>query len=74
VGAEVMVGAAGGGGVAITGGAAAQTEAWAQWEFGHQDRIRLRTGVGQWRSLRGQTQSTPLINVSLGYAFGTVSR
>ena len=74
VGAEMLVGAAGGGGVAITGGAAAQTEAWAQWEFGHQDRIRLRTGVGQWRSLRGQTQSTPLINVSLGYAFGTVSR
>ncbi|QPF72346.1 hypothetical protein G8A07_04960 [Roseateles sp. DAIF2] len=74
IGAEMMVGAAGGGGVAISGGAAAQAEAWAQWEFGAQDRIRLRTGVGQWRSLRGQTQSTPLVNVSLGYAFGAVTR
>ncbi|HEX2012284.1 MAG TPA: hypothetical protein VJN44_15225 [Roseateles sp.] len=73
-GAELMVGAAGGGGVAISGGAAAQAEAWAQWEFGKQDRVRLRTGVGQWRSLRGQTQSSPLVNVSLGYAFGAVSR
>ena len=74
VGAELMVGAAGGGGVAITGGAAMQTEAWAEWALGDEGRLRLRTGVGQWRSLRGQTQSSPLVNVSLGYAFGSVQR
>jgi hypothetical protein len=74
VGAELLVGAAGGGGVAVSGGAVAQTEAWAEWRFGQSDRVRLRTGVGQWRSLRGQTQSSPLVNVSLGYAFGTVNR
>jgi hypothetical protein len=74
VGAELLVGAAGGGGIAVSGGAVAQAEAWAQWDFGSQDRVRLRAGVGQWRSLRGQTQSSPLLNLSLGYAFGAVTR
>lgn len=75
LGAELQVGAGGGGGIAIQGGAVAQAEAWAQWDFGSQDRVRLRAGVGQWRTLRGgQTQSSPLINVSLGYAFGAVTR
>ncbi len=74
VGAELLVGAAGGGGVAVTGGAVAQAEAWAEWRFGESERLRLRTGVGQWRTLRGQTQSSPVVNVSLGYAFGALSR
>jgi hypothetical protein len=75
LGAELMVGAAGGGGVAIQGGATMQTEAWAEWRFGKDERLRLRTGVGQWRTLRGEnTQSSPLVNVSLGYAFGTATR
>jgi len=74
LGAEMLVGAGGGGGLAVSGGAIAQGEAWAQWSFGPQQRVRLRTGVGQWRSLRGQTQSSPLVHVSLGYAFGAVSR
>ncbi len=73
-GAGLMLGAAGGGGVAVSGGAAAQSELWAQWRFGEQQRNRLRVGVGQWRSLRGQTQSTNTVDISLGYAFGSVSR
>ena len=71
VGIEAMVGAAGGGGVAVGGGAVAQAEAWAQWEFEH---LRLRAGVGQWRTIRGSGQSSPLFNLSLGYAFGTLAR
>jgi hypothetical protein len=74
VGAELMVGAAGGGGVDIHGGAAMQGEAWAEWVFGSEGRLRLRTGLGQWLSLRGKTQSSPLLNLSLGYAFGTLQR
>lgn len=74
VGAELLVGAAGGGGIDIVGGATAQAEAWAQWSFGQEERLRLRVGAGQWRTLRGRTQSTPLLNISLGYAFGTVQR
>lgn len=74
LGAELMVGAGGGGGVAVSGGAIMQGEAWAEWSFGEARRLRLRTGVGQWRSLRGQTQSSPMVNVSLGYAFGTLQR
>lgn len=74
MGAEVLVGAAGGGGVDINGGAAMQAEAWGEWVFGAEGRLRLRTGLGQWRTLRGQTQSSPLVNVSLGYAFGTLQR
>lgn len=73
-GAELLVGAAGGGGVAIQGGAVAQAEAWAQWQFGAQDRVRLRAGVGQWRTLRGHTQASPLVHLALGYAFGAVHR
>jgi len=74
VGVEALVGAAGGGGVAVAGGAVAQAEAWAQWSLGSEQRWRLRAGLGQWRSLRGETQASSLVNVSLGYAFGTLTR
>lgn len=71
-GAEALVGAGGGGGVAVGGGAIGQAEAWAQLEA---DRLRLRLGVGDWRTLRGaDQQSSPMINLSLGYAFGTLAR
>ena len=73
-GGGLMLGAAGGGSVAISGGATAQSELWAQWRFGDQQRTRLRVGLGQWRSLRGQTQSANTLDVSLGYAFGSVNR
>lgn len=72
VGAEALVGAAGGGGVKVGGGAVAQAEAWAQWQLS--ERLRLRAGVGQFRTLRGHDQSSPLTHVQLSYAFGTLQR
>lgn len=74
VGAELMAGAAGGGGVAVAGGAVAQGEAWTQLNLGQEERLRLRVGLGQWRSLRGDKQSSSLLNVSVGYAFGSLTR
>ena len=71
-GLEGMVGAAGGGKVAVGGGAVMQVEGYAQWELA--EHLRLRAGLGQWRTLRGSGQSSPLFNVSLGYAFGTLAR
>lgn len=72
VGAELLVGAAGGGGVKVGGGAVTQAEAWAQWPVS--ERLRLRAGVGQFRTLRGHDQSTPLAHLQLSYAFGTLQR
>ena len=72
VGGEVLVGAAGGGGVKVGGGAVTQAELWAQWALG--ERLRLRAGVGQFRTLRGNDQSTPLTHVQLSYAFGALQR
>ncbi len=72
VGAEWLVGAAGGGGIQVGGGAVTQAELWAALPLG--ERLRLRAGVGEWRTLRGQTQSSPLASVSLNYAFGTLQR
>lgn len=72
VGAEWLVGAAGGGGVQVGGGAVTQAELWAQWPVG--ERLRLRTGVGEFRTMRSSSQSTPLAHVGLSYAFGTLQR
>ncbi|MCE4537254.1 hypothetical protein LXT12_08330 [Pelomonas sp. P7] len=72
VGAEWLVGAAGGGGVAVGGGAVTQAEVWAQWQLA--ERLRLRAGVGEFRTLRHRQQSTPLTHLSLSYAFGTLQR
>jgi len=71
-GLEGMVGAAGGGSVVVGGGAVVQVEGYAQWELA--EHLRLRAGVGQWRTLRSSGQSSPIFNVSLGYAFGTLAR
>ncbi|MDN3921340.1 hypothetical protein [Roseateles violae] len=71
VGAEALLGAGGGGGLAVGGGAIAQWELWAQRDW---DRLRLRAGLGQWRSLASSDQSTPLLNLSLGYAYGVPGR
>jgi hypothetical protein len=70
-GAEALVGAAGGGGVDVSGGTVAQGELWAQWEG---ERLRLRAGVGEWRTLRSGGQSSPLVEISLGYAYGVLGR
>ena len=60
--------------VAVAGGAVAQGEAWSQYNFGSEERLRLRVGMGQWRTLRGDKQSSSMLNVSVGYAFGSLLR
>jgi len=72
IGAEWLVGAAGGGGVAVGGGAVTQAEVWAQWRLA--ERLRLRAGVGEFRTIRHNQQSTPLAHLSLSYTFGTLQR
>lgn len=72
LGAEWLVGAAGGGGVAVGGGAVTQAEVWAQWALA--ERLRLRAGIGSFRTLRSSQQSTPLTHLSLSYAFGALQR
>ncbi|WP_156391982.1 MULTISPECIES: hypothetical protein [unclassified Roseateles] len=72
VGAELLVGAAGGGGVKVGGGAVTQGELWAQWSVS--ERLRLRAGVGEFRTIRGNDQSTPLTHLQLSYAYGTLQR
>ncbi|MFN3304188.1 MAG: hypothetical protein ACK44A_10755 [Roseateles sp.] len=72
LGAEWLVGAAGGGGVAVGGGAVTQAEVWAQWALA--ERLRLRAGIGSFRTIRGSDQSTPLTHLSLSYAFGALQR
>ena len=72
VGGEWLVGAAGGGGVKVGGGAVTQAELWAQWPVS--ERLRLRGGLGGFHTLRGSSQSTPLAHLSLSYAYGTLQR
>jgi len=72
LGAEWLVGAAGGGGVQVGGGAVTQAELWAQWHI--DERLRLRTGLGEFRAIRNHDQSTPVFHVGLNYAFGTLQR
>ncbi|MGM9483116.1 hypothetical protein ACS5PN_18120 [Roseateles sp. NT4] len=72
VGAEWLVGAAGGGGVQVGGGAVTQAELWALWPVA--ERLRLRTGIGEFRTMRGSSQSTPVVHLGLNYAFGTLQR
>ncbi|MBV8604973.1 MAG: hypothetical protein JO224_09845 [Pelomonas sp.] len=73
VGAELLGGAAGGGSVDVGRGAVGQGEAWAQWSLG--ERLQLRTGLGQWRVLRGENKTTStMFSVMLGYAYGTLEQ
>lgn len=71
VGAELLAGAAGGGGVDVGSGALLQAEAYALWA---RDRLRVRAGVGQWRTMRNGEQSAQLFNLSAGYAFGSLAQ
>lgn len=66
-GAEALVGAAGGGGVATTGGAIVQALVWAGW--GAPDLGQWRAGVGAVRS-RNQELRSPLIELTWSRAFG----
>lgn len=67
VGVQSLVGAGGGGGVKVAGGAITQNEVYAMWQG---QRWLVKGGFGQWRNLRGEIQSTPTWHVGLGYAFG----
>ena len=67
VGFEALVGAAGGGGVATSGGAIAQGVAWAGW--GSSAKSEWRVGVGAERSLHGALRS-PIVELSWTRAFG----
>ncbi len=71
IGAEALVGAAGGGGVATAGGAIAQAIVWAG--LGTPARGEWRVGVGTVRALRGDMRS-PSIELSWTKAFGLSNR
>jgi hypothetical protein len=68
VGAEALVGAAGGGGVASNGGAVAQPMAWIGRDLGTYSRLKL--GVGKIRSRHGGL-STPVVEATYSFDFGT---
>lgn len=68
VGAEALVGAAGGGGVSSRGGAIAQPMAWVGRDLGRHSRIKL--GAGVVKSLRGEL-SSPVIDLTWAAEFST---
>ncbi|MCV2357042.1 hypothetical protein LNV09_23105 [Paucibacter sp. B2R-40] len=70
-GAELLAGVAGGGGVDVGSGALWQAEAYGQWEREH---LRVRAGLGQWRTMRNGAQTAQIFNLSVGYAFGSLAR
>lgn len=70
-GVEALIGAAGGGGVATSGGAISQGMAWVGW--GRTPASEWRAGVGIVRALRGGVRS-PVIELSWTRAFGYVGR
>jgi hypothetical protein len=71
IGAEALVGAAGGGGVQTTGGALAQAVAWAAWQPATVSEWRV--GMGATRALHGGGAS-PLAELSWSRAFGMAGR
>jgi hypothetical protein len=71
IGAELLAGAAGGGGVQTGGGAIVQGVTWAGWA--PDPRSTWRAGLGMVRSVRGGAQS-PLVELSWSRAFGMAGR
>jgi hypothetical protein len=71
VGAEVLAGAAGGGGVQTAGGAIVQGLAWAGWAPNRGGEWRI--GVGTVRAARNGVNS-PVVELSWTRAFGTSGR
>ena len=39
---------------------------------GAYERLRLRLGAGQWGTLRGSSQRSPFVGLSVGYAYGVL--
>jgi hypothetical protein len=70
-GIEALIGAAGGGGVATSGGTIAQGMAWVGW--GRTPASEWRAGVGVVRALRGGVRS-PVVELSWTRAFGYSGR
>lgn len=66
-GAEALVGAAGGGGVASRGGAIVQPMAWIGRDLDRHNRIKL--GAGYIKSIRGDL-SSPVLDLTWAMAFG----
>ena len=67
-GAELLVGAAGGGGVASGGGAIAQALAWAGLPLSRDSELRL--GVGAVKALHGGELHSPVAELTWTRAFG----
>lgn len=67
VGIEALLGAGGGGGVDVRGGALVQPNAYVGFDLGPSS--ALRVSVGQLRAQRGELKST-VVDVSLVFAFG----
>ncbi len=67
IGGELLVGAAGGGGVQTAGGAVLQGQGWLGWSPAAQHELRL--GLGVVRSFSGAL-SSPLIELAWSRAFG----
>jgi hypothetical protein len=70
-GLEMLVGAAGGGGVDTQGGAVIQPMVKLNWEAGPQSRFHV--GVGRIRSIKGVLDS-PVVELAWGLAFGVPTR
>ncbi len=71
LGAEALIGAAGGGGVVTSGGGLAQGLLWASWNTPTAG--EWRAGIGTTRVLRGGSTS-PVVEVSWSRAFGSAGR
>ena len=67
-GSELLVGAAGGAGVASGGGAIAQALAWAGWPVARD--AELRFGLGAVKALRGGELRSPVVELTWTRAFG----
>ena len=66
---ELLVGASGGGGVAVGGGAIIQAMAGAYASMGHN--LSFNCSIGEVKSIRGTLQS-PLIDIGIGYSFSNI--
>lgn len=72
IGAEALIGAAGGGGVTTAGGAIMQGLVWAAWRPGSAGEIRV--GLGATRPLHNGGHVGPLAELSWSRAFGMAAR